>query len=373
MFRSYGILISLMGLALVVGLGCESPSGDTGTGGTGGTAGIGGGPGGGGDGGDGGTGGTVMVECPPNADAPEPQIGTVPTACRNSFNQVVSEFPVTLDVALDCAIAGQPFNATVTPTLALDTTFLQSAADTLCVLGNPLTDVTIRNAQVRVDALQGATCTSQLSVLTPVPQDVMLNVTVTGTCGEGGSIVVNEGISIPLSQVSLPCTAGAAGETAAFCPTGTTALMAGTTPNDTFVVVFVQPFEVGFDCGGPATIAPPPGDENDVGCILANPGASTPNGLSCEADVGTATFGETPWEASDCNTADGPPTPNQMCDVNGNLVPCTGTCETIPVAVDPATECVTFTIEEPGAGGAGGEGGAGGNGGAGGAGGGGGA
>ena len=367
MFRSYGILISLMGLALVVGLGCESPSGDTGTGGTGGTAGIGGAPGGGG--GDGGTGGMVVVECPPGAVAPEPQIGTVPTACRNSFNQVVSEFPVTMDVALDCAIAGQPFNATVTPTLALDTTFLQSAADTLCDLGTPLTDVTLRNTQVRADALQGATCTSQLSVLTPVPQDVMLDVTITGTCGAGGSIKVNSGIAVPLPEVSLPCTAGAAGETAAFCPTGTTPLVAGTTPVDTFVIVFVQPFEVGFACGGPATTEPPPGTENDVGCVLKNPGASTPNGLSCGDEVGTATFGETPFPTSDCNIADGPPTPNQTCDISGNPVPCTGTCDTVPIAVDPATDCVTFTIEEPGAGGAGGDGGAGGAGGDGGAGG----
>ena len=109
MFRSYGILISLMGLALVVGMGCSDDPGPTG--GTGGNGGNGGGAGGAGG----------MAVCPPGAAVPEPVVGTVPMACRNSFNQLASVFPVTLDVALDCSVADQPFNANITPTLALDT------------------------------------------------------------------------------------------------------------------------------------------------------------------------------------------------------------------------------------------------------------
>ena len=205
MFRSYGILISLMGLALVVGLGCESPSGNEGDGGTGGSAGSGSGgsAGDGGTPGGGGAGGMVVAECPPGATAPEPAIGTVPTACRNSFNQLVSEFPVTLEVALDCAVAGQPFNANVKPTLALDTTFLQSAADTLCDLGITLTSTDVNNAQVRVDAAEGATCTSALSVLSPVPQTVELDVTVTGECGAGGTPQVRRQDRSPSARLAL--------------------------------------------------------------------------------------------------------------------------------------------------------------------------
>ncbi len=342
-------------MALAAAGGClpDSSSVTEGTGGmggtgTGGTAGM---------DGTGGGGGMIVAECPPGVVAPEPASGTTPLACRNSFNQVVSEFGVSLDVALDCAVAGEPFNASVTPTLTLDTTFLQAAADTLCVLGTILDTVTIENAQARVDAVQGATCTSQLSVLSAVPQDVELDVTVDGTCGAGGTITVNAGVALPLPQVSLPCAADdTVGGTVAFCATGVTPLgdpLAATTPPlvssteppvDTWVTTKASAFTVAFACGGPASIDPAPGES--VNCTAPNA-----NGGECENLVGAGDFGEEPFPTSDCDFPSGIPFE----------------CTTVPVAVDPTTECVTFTLEELGTGGAGGGAGAGGSAGAGGA------
>ena len=164
MFRSCAILISLLGLALAVSAGClpdPMQPVDGGTGGTGGTAGT---------GGTGGTGGVVVAECPPGAVAPEPVVGQiVRTACRNSFNQAVSVFPVTLDVALDCAIAGEPFNATVDADVGPRHDVLAGRSGDPLRSGTLLTVATIQSTQVRIDALAGATCTSGLSVLPDSP------------------------------------------------------------------------------------------------------------------------------------------------------------------------------------------------------------
>ena len=319
-----------------------------------------------------------MAVCPPGAAVPEPVVGTVPMACRNSFNQLASVFPVTLEVALDCAVADQPFNANITPTLALDTAFLQAAADTLCMLGITLTTTNLNNAQVGAAAVEGATCTSETSVLpivggSCVPDDptcpdadipadggttqncpsadcvdpdpslglgpelcqvpaaetsgvaqtsglcervVEIDVTITGTCGAGGSISVDSGLSVPLPPVSLRCTAGAAPGPIAFCATGSTPLgdtlnpsdppMVATTdtPVDTYVIVFVQPFAVNFQCGGPATTNPLPGEANEVSCMVPNAG-----GGLCETTVGAGDFGDTDPSLGYTNAAGFPISP----------------------------------------------------------------
>jgi hypothetical protein len=273
-------------------------------------------------------------------------------ACRNSFNEQVSTFPIDLlNVAPDdCILAGQPFNTAIDPTIALDTAFLQAAANTLCDLGTALTEADVSIAQVSVDAIAGATCTEQLSELSPVPQTVTLDVTIDGTCGAGGSVTVNSGISLPLPAINVPCSsAGAAGEEVQFCSTGTVPLSItlATPAVQTFVGVAVGggTIQVVFQCNTSSTTNPLPGVENEIGCVLPNPTASTPNGLSCAQEVGTGDTGQTPFPTSDCNTEDGPPDTPQTCDLFGNPTPCTGTCDTVPIAVDPSTVCATFTVQ----------------------------
>ena len=129
----------------------------------------------------------------------------------------------------------------------------------------------------------------------------------------------------------------------AFCATGETPLKVsiGDVPVDTYVEVQATTLLVDFPCGGPATTnPPPPGDQ-----VSCQPGTG-----ECESKVGTGDFGETPFPVSDCDLSDGVP----------------GECETVPIKLNPLTECVTFTIEEAGTGGTGGIGGSGGVGGTGG-------
>jgi hypothetical protein len=282
-------------------------------------------------------------------------------ACRNSFNQAVSTFPIDLLNVTpdDCIEAGQPVDFDIDPTIALDTAFLEAAAQTLCDLGTLLTSADVSVAQVSVDAVAGATCTEQLSVLPGTPVTVPISTVCDGTCGDlGVTCTVTEGISLPLPAMTVPCTAGTAGSEVQLCSTGQVPLaisLSVPTPppayTETYVGVNVPagiqppPIQVAFACNTSSTTNPAPGQENDIGCVLSNPSASTPNGMSCADEVGLGNVGETPFPTSDCNTADGPPIPDQTCDLFGNPTPCTGTCETVPVAVDPSTVCATFTVQ----------------------------
>ena len=278
-------------------------------------------------------------------------------ACRNSFNQAVSTFPIDLLNVTpdDCIEAGQPFNTAIDPVIALDTAFLQAAGQTLCDLGTFLTSADVTVAQVSVDAIAGATCTEQRSSLSPVPQTVVLDTSVEGECGSGGVVTVNTGITVVLPAMNVPCSAaGTAGSEVQFCSTGQVPLVITLTDpppppayQETYVGVSVGggQITVSFACNTSSTTNPPPGTENDIGCVLANPSASTPNGLSCADEVGVGNVGEEPFPTSDCNTADGPPIPDQTCDVFGNPQTCSGTCETVPIEVDPSTVCATFTVQ----------------------------
>jgi len=279
-------------------------------------------------------------------------------ACRNSFNQAVSTFPIDL-LAVNtngaCIEAGQAVDFTINPVIALDTAFLQAAAQTLCDLGTFLTQAQVTSAQVSLDAIAGATCTQQLAVPTQaVPFTVTLDISIVGSCGSGGVVTVNSGISVPLTHEVLPCTAGAAGSQVEICSTGQVPLSISLTnpppppayPN-TYVGVSVGggAIQVSFACNTSSTTNPPPGQANEIGCVLANPTPSTPAGLSCADQVGHGDVGATPFPTSNCNTADGPPTTPQTCNVFGSLTPCIGTCLTVPVGVDPSTVCATFTVE----------------------------
>jgi hypothetical protein len=271
----------------------------------------------------------VANECVAGCTVPAPvDAPGIPMACRNSFNQVVSTFPIDLLNVTpdDCVEAGQPFNTAIDPTIALDTAFLQAAAETLCDLGTLLTEADVTVAQVSVDAIAGANCTEQLSVLSPVPQTVTIDITlVSGSCGAGGVVEVNSGISLPLPPVSVPCTAGSAGEEVQFCSTGTVPLSINlSTPiTNTYVGVSVGggSIQVAFQCNTSSTTSPAPGVT--VNCTAPNPAGS------CGNDVGTGDVGETPFPESDCDFSDGFP----------------GDCETVPVGVDPSTVCATFTVE----------------------------
>jgi len=252
----------------------------------------------------------------------------IPMACRNSFNQVVSTFPIDLLNVTpdDCIEAGQPFNTAIDPTIALDTAFLQAAAETLCDLGTLLTEADVTVAQVSVDAIAGADCTEQLSVLGGTPVTVTIDIElVSGSCGAGGEVIVNSGISLPLPPINVPCTAGSAGEEVQFCSTGTVPLSINlSTPiANTYVGVSVGggSIQVAFQCNTSSTTSPPPGVT--VNCTAPNPAGS------CGDDVGTGDVGEQPFPVSDCDFSDGFP----------------GECETVPVGVDPSTVCATFAVQ----------------------------
>jgi hypothetical protein len=249
-------------------------------------------------------------------------------ACRNSYNQAVSTFPIDLlnvDTNGSCIQAGQPVSFNVDPTIALDTAFLNAAASTLCDLGTALTQADVTVAQVSIDAVSGATCTAATAVLSPVPQTVVLDVTVSGTCGAGGTVTVNSGVSLPLPPQVVSCTAGAAGtNNLSLCSTGTVPLnitLANPTVN-TFVGVSVSggAIQVKFQCNTSSTTAPPPG--TTINCTSPNPTGE------CAA-LPPGNVGETPYPTSDCDFSGGFP----------------GTCKTVPVGVDPATVCPTFSVE----------------------------
>ncbi len=255
----------------------------------------------------------------------QPVSGTVPTACRNSFDQRVGTVPVDLTVAVDrCLYAGQPFDATVTPAMALDMSFLDTVAQFFCDLGIVMDQVQIDVSQASIDALAGATCTPALSELSPAPQILAVDVTVTGTCGAGGTVTVDSAPLIPLPQVVLSCIADSANGPAAFCADGTTPLNITLVnpPVETFVGVTLGGGAISavFQCGGATTI-PNPGAT--LNCTTTNA-----DGGLCGAIVGTGNSGEMPFPTSDCNFSNGFP----------------GECEAVPVALDPATDCITFPI-----------------------------
>ena len=153
-------------------------------------------------------------------------------ACRNSFNQVVSTFPIDLLNVTpdDCIVGGQPFNAAIDPTIALDTAFLQAAAETLCALGTLLTEADVSIAQVAVDAIAGATCTAQLSELPPpLPLTVTIDVTRLAGCSCGADGLYRRSVNSRESRSRfrrsyVPCTAGTVGSEVQICSTGTTPL-----------------------------------------------------------------------------------------------------------------------------------------------------
>jgi len=177
-----------------------------------------------------------------------------------------------------------------------------------------------------------------------------------GNCGDADvTCMVTSGISLDLPSMLLPCSsASAADGEVQICSTGQVPLSISLTDpappptyQETYVGVDVGggAIRVAFACNTSSTTNPPPGQENEIGCVLANPAASTPGGLSCADAVGDGDVGETPFPTSDCNTEDGPPTDPQTCDLFGNPTPCSGVCDTVPVGVDPSTVCATFKVQ----------------------------
>jgi len=271
------------------------------------------------------TGGSCIAGCtvPPVQNAL-----AIPMACRNSFNQAVSTFPIDLEnvtTSGDCVESGSPVTFSGDATIALDTAFLDAAAATLCDLGTTLTQADVTVAQVRVDAISGVTAsTSDLVELSPVPQTVVLDVTVTGICGAGGSVTVNSGVALPLGPFSVPTTPGASGDTLNLCSTGEVPLSItlANPATDTFVGVSVSggAIQVVFQCNTSSTTAPAPGVT--VSCTAPNPTGEC-------AGLPAGNVGETPFPTSDCDFGDGFP----------------GSCTTVPVSVPAVTVCPTYTVE----------------------------
>jgi hypothetical protein len=270
-------------------------------------------------------------------------------ACRNSFNQVVSTFPIDLlNVTPDeCMLPGLNVDFAIDPTVALDTAFLQAAADTLCDLGTALTAADISTAQVTIDGVNGATCTEQLTAVpgvgAPCDSDavcealtsdpdifcgdfiaedpptgqvdtcllkVQLDVTVIGTCGAGGGVIINSGVSLPLPAVTLPCSiTGVSGDDVPICSTGEVPLAINleTPIEDTFIGVSVGggAIKVVFQCNTSSTTEPPPGTENEIGCA-SNDFPSTGDGETCAEAVGTGNVGAEPFPTSLCLTTEPP-------------------------------------------------------------------
>jgi hypothetical protein len=218
----------------------------------------------------------------------------------------------------DCAFPGQTFNVEVTPTLNIEQGFLQVAAETLCPVGIDICTLgaSFTDVQVQVEALTGAACTGQLSELAGTP------VTLPLTCSAGcPAPVVTAPVAIALPTVALACTAGAAPGPVGICATGTTPLFAafaptGTQDVDTWAEVDIGlPNPVSFQCGDALVSAADP-------CTV-------------DADCPTGSAGETPFPSATCDLSS-PPDP-----------PATepGTCTTVPLALDPTVDCVTFPVE----------------------------
>jgi hypothetical protein len=169
----------------------------------------------------------------------------------------------------------------------------------------------------------------------------LIDATLTGTCGAGGTVVVNSGISLPLPAQTMPCTAGAVGSTVAICPTGqiplNITLLAPPPPpayTETYVGVSVGggSIQVAFACNTSSDAQP----TTSVSCTAPNPGGE------CAA-LAPGNVGETPFPVSDCDFTGGPPNPPQDC--GGGPGSCFGTCTTVGVGVDPAAVCATFTVD----------------------------
>jgi hypothetical protein len=269
-------------------------------------------------------------------------------ACRNSFNDVASTFPIDLNdvTASDCIFDGQPVDFDIDPVIALDTTFLQAAVNTLCDTGSLLTRADVNAAQVSIDTVAGATCTEVLSG--PIAQDgIILDITtVPEVCDcqatPCDSVTVNTGISLPLPPVTLSCSAaGAVDAEVQICSTGEIPLsitLADPPPpptyQQTYVGVAAGIATVAFACNTSSTTEPPPGAANEVGCAAPNPAGP------CDDQVGFGDVGEMPYPESFCNFQEPPTDP---IDCGG--FDCPGTCEPVPVGVDPGTVCATFTVE----------------------------
>ena len=239
-----------------------------------------------------------------------PVMGTVPTACRESFSQKVLNSPVDMTIVFDrCLFAGQPFTAHVTPTIAIDQGYLQRAVEVLCAIGIDLCELglIVPDAQVEVDALAGATCTPQLSELPGTPVIVPLS------CSSGCTVpVLTAPVAIALPEVSVSCTAGAAPGPVGMCAVGTTPPEAffaptGTQDVDTWAEVDLMfPHPVSLQCGDGMPSSPdiPCTDDSDCAAIVGNDGS-----------VSTCDLGAPP-----------------------------NFCTTVPLDLDPTVDCITVPI-----------------------------
>lgn len=276
--------------------------------------------------------------CPPNAAAPgglgNPIIGQAQTSCRNSFNQLLSQFPVDYEIELDnCAFANQTVNADVTPTLNFEASFLQVAADTLCAFGIDIcangasfTDVQVQVASTAttpgsdptvdpaVGTDQGASSTPQLTELPGVPATLPL------TCSSNcPAPVVLAPVAIPLPPVTLALAVGAGTDATgpdaslvSICATGSTpnnsvGAPTGTQDVNTWAEVSIGfPNPVSFQCG-------------DATVSVADP-------CTVAGDCLPATSGELPFNAAACD-------------------PATSLCVTQTRLLDPQVDCATFPVQ----------------------------
>jgi hypothetical protein len=224
----------MIALAGAVAMGCGTEeAGSAATNGTGATGGS--GTGGSGTGGSG-TGGSVG---PPGVE--------VPMACRNSFNQALSDIPIVLDVVpTSTIVGGTEFTADITPVLSFTKAFLDAALESLPSLTSVL--VADAKATVQVFGATGANVVTNAPgtpcvVMPGNPNDcpeVTLNLcNGTNGCDATTPPTVATPLFVPLDMVQGSYTAGASGGEVCFDSFGTIPpeVSAATSPTDTYLRV----------------------------------------------------------------------------------------------------------------------------------------
>ena len=181
--------------------------------------------------------------CQPDAVDPPQQSVEVPMTCRNSFTNVVSDIPIGLVVDPTIISGGQPFSATITPTLSFTVAFLNAALIQLPTL----TGVAVADATATVQAL-GATGPNVSTDLAGTP--CVVTPTNANGCPEifldladppTSPPTVVSPLFVALEPVMGNYTAGASGGQVCFDSFGTIPPppITGTTPpTDTFLKVF---------------------------------------------------------------------------------------------------------------------------------------
>jgi hypothetical protein len=193
--------------------------------------------------------------------------------CKNSFTNQLSDIPIGLVVDPTAISGGQPFTASITPTLSFTVEFLNAA---LAVLPT-LTDVLVADAKATIQAF-GATGSNVVTNYPGTPcvvtsdnpngcPQIFLDLCDGSDCPVTDPPTVATPLFVELAEVSGTWTAGASGGQVCFDSFGTipTEDITGTTPpTDTFLKVYaLEAIAVALACQ-PGTEDPAQPDVQDA-------------------------------------------------------------------------------------------------------------